>query len=100
MVRTRVSFWQDVWWMNEALSLSFPGLFQIAIYKHAMVSDYLDVKGGVHWNPSRCRIGNWSLLTSCLIYYSFNGFILGWTTKHVGNFIMHFLFICTMKLLE
>ncbi len=93
-----MKFWQDAWCVDAALGSLFPELYQISANNHAMVSEYLNVKGGgAHWNPVFVQsMQNWELkvfneiLNSCIL----NGFRMGWWTKYVGNQIKMVFLLC------
>uniref|UniRef100_A0A2N9ISQ0 Reverse transcriptase zinc-binding domain-containing protein n=1 Tax=Fagus sylvatica TaxID=28930 RepID=A0A2N9ISQ0_FAGSY len=90
-----VKFWQDAWCVDAALGSLFPELYQISANNRAMVSEYLNVKGGgAHWNPVFVQsMQNWELkvfnkiLNSCIL----NGFRMGWWTKVMPKFVLMLL---------
>lgn len=46
-----VRFWKDIWWVNQALSVSFPYLFHISSQKEAFVAYVLShSQSRVSWN--------------------------------------------------
>ena len=56
---SRISFWKDTWYGEEALSLTFPNLFKLTAQKNARVADLWNwdsEEGG--WNPIFLRSFN------------------------------------------
>ena len=58
-----INFWNDVWCGEEALSNSFPSLFNLALNKEAKVADIWDRSEGARcWSPTFLRpLNNWEL---------------------------------------
>ena len=55
----RISFWNDVWCGEEALSLMFPNLFRLTAQKNARMADLWDWDSGDGgWNPIFLRSFN------------------------------------------
>ena len=59
----RINFWNDVWCGEEALSNSFPSLFNLVLNKEAKVADIWDRSEGVGcWSPTFLRpLNDWEL---------------------------------------
>ena len=56
---SRISFWEDAWCGEEALSLSFPNLFRLTAQKFARVADLWNWESGEGgWNPIFTRSFN------------------------------------------
>ena len=66
----RVSFWYDKWCSNHCLCDTYPGLFEMAREKDAVIADLLAFSNGslngILILIGQPKIGNWSLLWSFL----------------------------------
>jgi hypothetical protein len=43
---SKIKFWNDKWWENQALKEAFPVLYSVARVKDASVPDHLEVSSG------------------------------------------------------
>ena len=59
----RINFWKDVWCEEEALSVRYPILFNLALNKEAKVADLWDSGGGGDsWSPTFTRaLNDWEI---------------------------------------
>ena len=59
----RINFWSDVWCGGEALSNSFPTLFNLATNKEAKVADIWEIREGEgFWSPTFLRaLNDWEI---------------------------------------
>lgn len=57
----RISFWSDIWVGEEALKVSFPRMFRLALNKNGLVSEFVQWKDGMwQWNVElRRQLFDW-----------------------------------------
>ena len=48
---SRVRFWKDVWGGEEALCITFPTLFSLAVQKDALIREVWDTSNEGGWTP-------------------------------------------------
>ena len=59
---SRVRFWKDVWGGEQALCITFPTLFSLAVRKDALIREVLDTSNEGGWTPQFSRPFNeWEL---------------------------------------
>ena len=54
-VGSRVRFWKDVWGGEEALCITFPTLFSLAVRKDALIREVWDTSNEGGWTPRFSR---------------------------------------------
>ena len=60
---SRISFWKDFWFWEEALCRHFPTLFRLVVNKEVVVRDVWDNSGIGGWSPGFIRSFNdWELM--------------------------------------
>jgi hypothetical protein len=69
-VGSRICFWDDIWCGDRALKEAFPGLFTIARFKEASITDNAEHSNGtIQWNIQFSRLfHDWEVEELALFY--------------------------------